>query len=189
MYCVVSSCNSLLREVREWYAVAGVKKELSNFTAIKSMSLYLWMGEQKSQTSECRERTGLGNKFPHLLPSPLTLLRSCTRLGYCHYPWNCQPAASITYAAVHWCSEAHQWSRSVYWTTLCFLAGSESPHMCLREHILPAPWNASATVLPISRSPSSLVSLSRGMWKEGNAVFVVLGSQRKLFFYGGKQHQ
>lgn len=74
MYCVVSSCNSLLQEVREWCAGAGVKKELCNFTAIKSMSLYLWMGEWKSQTWECTGRIALGKKSPHLLPSPFTLL-------------------------------------------------------------------------------------------------------------------
>lgn len=140
MYCVVSSCNSLLQEVREWYAVVGVKKELCNFTAIKSMSLYLWMGEWKSQTSECRERIALGKKFPHLLPSPFTPLGSCIRLGYCHYRWNCLLAATIMYAGVHRCSEAHQrtWSHSVYWTTLCFLAGSESPLAYWFKEILAA---------------------------------------------------
>lgn len=140
MYCVVSSCNSLLQDVREWYAVVGVKKELCNFTAIKSMSLYLWMGEWKSQTSECRERIALGRKFPHLLPSPFTLLGSCFRLGYCHYPWNCLLAATIMYAGVHRCSEAHQWtwSHSVYWTMLCFLAGSESPLAYWFKEILAA---------------------------------------------------
>lgn len=120
MSCVVSSCNSVLREVREWYAGARVKKELSNFTAIKSMSLYLWMGERKSPTSECRERTALGKKFPNLLPSPFTAPGSYIRLGYCYYPWNCLLADAVMYAAVRWCSEAHQWtrSRSLYWTTL-----------------------------------------------------------------------
>lgn len=140
MYCVVSSCNSLLQEVREWYAVVGVKKSSVILQPLRACHYTCEWGEWKSQTPECRERIAWGKKFPHLLPSPFTLLGSCIRLRYCHYPWNCLLAATIMYAGVHPCSEARQWtwSHSVYWTVLCFLAGSESPLAYWFEEILAA---------------------------------------------------
>lgn len=97
------------------------------------MSLYLWMGEWKSQTSECRERIASGKKSPHLFPSPFTLLGTCMRLGYCHYPGNCLLAAIRTQAGVHRCSEAHQRTQahSVYWTTLCFSSQDLRAHLLL----------------------------------------------------------
>lgn len=135
MYCAVSSCNSLLQEVREWCAGAGVKKELCNFTAIKSMSLYLWMGGWKSQTWECAGRIALGKKFPHLLPSPFMGLGAVS--GWviaitpgiaCWQPWVVQGGT------------ARNSTPLVCWTTLAFLAGSQGLLLCgfLRKSSLPA---------------------------------------------------